>query len=343
MTITLGIECTAHTLGIGIVENGKVLSNIHDVYRPKNEGIIPRKAADHHAEVFASVLKQNLDTAKLTMDEVDLIAFSQGPGIGAPLSVGIAGAKYLAAKFSKEIIGVNHPYAHVEISKHLTGLKNPIVLYLSGGNSQILIEEKQGYHVLGETLDIGIGNLFDTFGRAIGLEYAHGSVLEQLAKQGKYVELPYTVKGMNLVFSGLLTQAEKLFKEGKTKEDPEERSSLGDRNQRLRDLTYSIMETAFAMSCEATERALFLTKKKELIICGGVAQNKRLQEMLKMMCKEDKVKFGVAPDEFNRDNGAMIAYAGSVLYKKYGAMKLDNCKPITNYRIDMVSDVFGRG
>ncbi|MDO8553854.1 MAG: KEOPS complex N(6)-L-threonylcarbamoyladenine synthase Kae1 [Candidatus Micrarchaeota archaeon] len=322
----LGIECTAHTLGIGIVENGKVLSNIHDVYKPKNEGIIPRKAADHHAEVFASVLKANLDAAKLSMNDIDLIAFSQGPGIGAPLSVGIAGAKYLAAKFNKKMIGINHPYAHVEISKHLTDLKNPLVLYLSGGNSQILVEEKQGYHVLGETLDIGIGNLFDTFGRAIGLEYAHGSVLEQLAKQGKYVELPYTVKGMNLVFSGLLTQAEKLFKEGKKRED----------------LTYSIMETAFAMSCEATERALFLTRKKELIICGGVAQNKRLQEMLKSMCKEDNVKFGVAPDEFNRDNGAMIAYAGSVLYKKYGAMKLDSCKPITNYRIDTV-DYIARG
>ncbi len=325
--ITLGIECTAHTLGIGIVEDGKVLSNIHDVYKPKNEGILPRKAADHHAEVFADVLKANLDAAGLSMEDIDLIAFSQGPGIGSPLSVGIAGARYLASKFKKEIIGVNHPYAHVEISKHLTGLKKPLVLYLSGGNSQILVEEKEWYHVLGETLDIGIGNLFDTFGRGIGLEYAHGSVLESMANQGKYVELPYTVKGMNLVFSGLLTQAEKLFKEGKGKED----------------LAYSVMETAFAMSCEATERALFLTGKKELIICGGVAQNKRLQEMLKIMCKEDGIEFGVAPDEFNRDNGAMIAYAGSLLYKKFGAMNLENCKPITNYRIDMMKDVFGDG
>lgn len=323
--ITLGIECTAHTLGIGIVEDGKVLSNIHDVYRPKNEGILPRKAADHHAEVFASVLKQNLDAARLSINDIKLISFSQGPGIGAPLSVGISGAKYLAARFKKKIIGVNHPFAHVEISKHVTNLKNPLVLYLSGGNSQILIQEKGWYHVLGETLDIGIGNLFDTFGRVVGLEYAHGSVLEQMAKNGKYLELPYTVKGMNLVFSGLFTQADKAYKTGRYRKE---------------DLVYSIMETAFAMSCEATERALFLTKKKELIICGGVAQNKRLQEMLRIMCKDDNVKFGVAPDEFNRDNGAMIAYAGALLYKKFGAMELDRCKPITNYRIDMMKKIF---
>src|SRR3989338_3174821 len=323
--ITIGFEFTAHTLGVGIVEDDKILSNIHDIYIPINEGILPRKAADHHAEVFARVLKENLDKAKLEMRDIDLIAFSQGPGIGAPLAVGIAGAKYLAAKFNKKIIGVNHPYAHVKITEHLTSLRDALVLYVSGGNSQILIKDKEWYHVLGETLDIGIGNLFDTFGRAIGLEYAHGSVLEQLAKNGKYIELPYTVKGMNLVFSGLLTQTEKLHKNG----------------AKIEDLAYSLMETSFAMSCEALERALFLTKRKAIIVCGGVAQNKRLQEMLRIMCKEDNVKFGVAPDEFNRDNGAMIAYAGEVFYKKFGAKPLDYWKPITNYRIDRMREIYG--
>ncbi len=327
--ITLGIECTAHTLGIGIVEDGKIVSNIHDIYRPINEGILPRKAADHHSEVFARVLSENLKKANLKMDEIDLVAFSQGPGIGAPLAVGISGAKYLAARFNKKIIGVNHPYAHIKITEHLTGLKNALVLYVSGGNTQILVNRPKNhhfYHVIGETLDIGIGNLFDTFGRAIGLEYAHGSVLEQLAKNGKYVELPYTVKGMNLVFSGLLTHAEQFAKNGKGKED----------------LAYSLMETSFAMTCEATERALFLTKKRTVIVCGGVAQNKRLQQMLRTMCEEDNVQFGVAADEFNRDNGAMIAYAGEILYKKFGARPVDYWKPYTNYRIDRMKEVFGK-
>ncbi|MBI2079222.1 tRNA (adenosine(37)-N6)-threonylcarbamoyltransferase complex transferase subunit TsaD [Candidatus Micrarchaeota archaeon] len=322
--ITLGIESTAHTLGIGICEDGKIISNSLDTYKPINEGIIPRKAADHHSEVFYSILKDALAKAKIKMADVDLISFAQGPGIGSPLSVGVSGAKYLASKFDKKIIGVNHGYAHMKISENLTGLKNPLYLYVSGGNTQIIIEEKTGPHVIGETLDIGIGNLFDSFGRVIKLEYAHGSVLEQLAKNGKYVELPYTVKGMNLVFSGLLTQAGKLFKSGVSKED----------------LTYSLMETSFSMVCEATERALFLTRKKKLVVCGGVAQNRRLQNMLRLMCKEDGVKFGVAPDEFNRDNGAMIAYAGEVLYKKYGAKPVEQWKAITRYRIEMIQEIF---
>lgn len=321
--IVLGIESTAHTLGIGIVKDRKILSNIHDTYRSKEGGIIPRKAADHHSDVFVDVLNRNLKQAGISMKDVDLLAFSQGPGIGAPLRVATIMAKYLAHKYDKSILGVNHAYAHIKISELVTEINNPLVLYVSGGNTQILLEKKDGYHVLGETLDIGVGNLFDSFGRTIGLEYAHGAVLAELAKTGKYVELPYTVKGMNLVFSGLLTHTEKLYKAGMRRED----------------LAYSIFETAFSMLCEATERALFLTRKKGLVVCGGVAQNRRLQEMLKLMCREDNVKFGVAPDEYNRDNGAMIAYAGLLLYNKYGAKPIECWKPIQNYRIEMVDEV----
>ncbi len=320
----LGIECTAHTLSIGIAKDGKVLSNIIDMYRGGEEGLIPRKLADHHADVFAKVLKESLDKAGLGMDDIDLIAFSQGPGIGSPLSVGISGAKFLASYHKKEIIGVNHPYAHVKISEHSCGMRSPLILYLSGGNSQILVEKEGYYHVLGETLDIGIGNLFDTFARSLKMKEAHGSALAKLAEGGRYIELPYTVKGMNLVFSGLLTAAERMAKEKPKK-----------------DVAYSLMETAFAMTCEVTERALFLTDKKGLVVCGGVAQNRRLQQMLRMMCKEDKVGFGVAPDEYNKDNGAMIAYAGWLLYKRYGAMPMDKCIPITNYRIDRMKEVLG--
>ncbi len=325
--IVLGIESTAHTLSIGIVKNGKVLSNVIDMYYAGNEGLIPRKLADHHSDVFAKVLSKALSSASLSMDKIDLIAFSQGPGIGAPISVGVAGAKYLASKYKKKIIGVNHPYAHVKISEHFARAKDPLVLYVSGGNTQILAANKKTgfYEVLGETLDIGIGNLFDSFGRSIKLKHAHGSALEKLSQGGKYVEMPYTVKGLNLVFSGLLTKAEQL-------------SRLGTHKQS--DLAYSLMETAFSMTAEVAERALFLQNKNSLIVCGGVAQNKRLQQMLQLMCKEAKVKFGVASDEFNRDNGAMIAYAGLLLYKKYGAMRIENCNPMTNYRIDQMKDVF---
>lgn len=319
--IVLGIECTAHTFSIGIEEDGIILANVIDTFFSGSNGFIPRELADHHAEVFSKVLEKSLSIAKITMDDIDLIAFSQGPGIGAPLSVGIAGAKFLSTYYNKEIIGVNHPFAHIEISKHMTGFHDPLILYLSGGNSQIIIEKKGYYYVIGETLDIGIGNLFDSFAREIKLEHAHGKALADFSKDGNYVNLPYTVKGMNLVFSGLLSAASKI--------------------ENKKDAGFSLMETSFAMTCEVTERALFLTKKKALITCGGVAQNRRLQEMLKTMCKEDGALFGVAQDEFNRDNGAMIAYAGSIQYKRFGPMKINDCIPITNYRIDKMRDILG--
>jgi len=320
--IVLGIECTAHTLGIGIVEKEKILSNIHDIYKPVREGIVPRKAADHHADVFARLLGENLRKAGVSMRDIDLISVSQGPGLGMCLATGMATAKYLALKYDIPLIGVNHPYAHIRIGELRTGLRDPLILYLSGGNSQILVEKGHWFRILGETLDIGIGNMFDKFGRSLGLEYAHGSVLEQLAKTGKYIPLPYSVKGMNMVFSGLLTNAEKLIQK-----------------HRMEDLCFSLMETAFAMTCEATERALFLTKKKKLLVCGGVAQNRRLQGMLKAMCMEDNIMFGVAEDEFNRDNGAMIAYAGMQLFKKFGTKPVTKWGIIPRYHLEMMHTV----
>jgi len=362
--ITLGIESTAHTLGIGISKNGKVLSNAHDIYKPQGEGIIPRKAADHHMEVLLRILRESLSKAQISLEDVDLFAFAQGPGIGAPLSIGCVAAKTLALKYSKPLIGVNHPYAHVKIAESLTRLRNPLVLYVSGGNTQILIEEKgksekplcdlrshlfsraedpvsshnvkqsgrspaqhllhavtleqsSRFRVLGETLDIGIGNLFDSFARSTNLEYAHGSTLEKLAKGGKYIELPYTVKGMNLSFTGLQTAAIRALQTHSAK-----------------DVSYSLLETSFSMCCEALERALFLTRRKSILLCGGVAQNKRLQSMLKTLAKEDKVKFGVSPDEYSRDNGAMIAYTGGLLYKKKGTKTLEKWEPEPFQRID---------
>ncbi|MEW6749342.1 MAG: tRNA (adenosine(37)-N6)-threonylcarbamoyltransferase complex transferase subunit TsaD [Candidatus Micrarchaeota archaeon] len=321
----LGIESTAHTLSIGITDGGKVLSNVIDTYSGGGEGLIPRKMADHHSKVFSEVLGSALDKAGCSLGDLDLVAFSQGPGIGAPLSVGVACAKYLSLRLGIPIIGVNHGYAHAKIAEHLCEVEKPLVLYLSGGNSQIILEDAEGYyHVLGETLDVGIGNLFDSFARAIKMEHAHGAALAKLAEGGEYVPLPYSVKGMNLVFSGLLTAAEKAA---------EKRSH--------KDVAFSLMETSFAMTCEVTERALFLTRKRNLVVCGGVAQNRRLQQMLKTMCEEDGIGFSVSPDEFNRDNGAMIAYAGWLLYKKHGPMKIEHCVPVTNYRFERMKEILG--
>ncbi len=318
----LGIESTAHTLGIGVFSKS-IKSNELDMFKPSQRGFIPRELADHHANIFADVLDRALNKANITLKDVDLIAVSQGPGIGAPLSFGVSMAKFLAKLYKKEIVGVNHPLAHIKIGEYDTGLKHPLVVYVSGGNTQILYETKPFiYKIMGETLDMGIGNLFDSFARKAGLEKPHGSELEKIAKKGKYIELPYYVKGMNISYSGLYTAAIKALK-----------------THPLEDVVYSLMETAFAMTVEVAERALHVVKAKAVLVCGGVAQNKRLQQMLKEMAKENGIEFGVARDEFNRDNGAMIAYTGLLQYDIFGPMDINTLIPLPNYRIDKIKDV----
>lgn len=314
----LGVESSAHTFGVGVWDGRKVAANEKAFYKaPKGKGIHPREAADFLAENASAVVKAALLKSGIRLSEFDAFAFTVGPGLGPCLQVGSATARSLALRFGKPLIPVNHCVAHVEITKHLTGMKDPVVVYVSGGNTQVIVREGDRYRVLGETLDMGLGNVMDVFGRALKLEWAHGSVVEQLAKKGKYFELPYTVKGMDFALTGLLTAAVKAL-EKHSKED----------------VCFSLQETAYAMMTEATERAVALTKKKEVVACGGVAQNSRLQEMLRIMCEERGAKFAVAPNEFNADNGGMVAYAGALFAgRKFSAKEL---KVRQRYRVDEV-------
>jgi N6-L-threonylcarbamoyladenine synthase len=344
--LCLGIECTAHTLGIGVVETGgtgkkdgkqaragsiAILANEKEMYIPKNEGIVPRKAADHHAEVFDEVMGRALHKSGCSLEDIGLFSYSMGPGLGPCLRTGAAAAKYLAIAHKKPLLGINHCHAHMEISRGMLGMEDPLVLYVSGGNTQIVVGNKKAaaggknrksprFRVLGETLDIGMGNLFDSFARELGMERAHGSQVAKLAAAGKnYIQLPYTVKGMNFAFSGLFTAATK---------------QIGKHSQE--DLCFSLLETAFAEACEATERALCLTGKKELLVCGGVAQNPRLCEMLSIVAGENGARFGVAAGEFNADNGGMIAYTAAQEYARGVRMKMQDCKIDQKWRIDEI-------
>ena len=302
--ITLGIESTAHTLGIGIFDGKKVLANIYDTYRQPYGGMRPSDAADHHALKFKELLTAAVEKASIKLHDLGLITYSKGPGLAPTLRVGAAGAKYLSKILSIPIIPVHHSVAHIEIAKFYSGIKDPLVVYVSGGNTQLLVQENNRYKVLGETLDIGLGNAIDMFARSLNLKDAHGGTIEQLAKSGRYIELPYTVKGMDFSFTGLVTKVQQLIKTG---------------NYSPEDLAFSFQEHAFSMITEAAERALMLVKKEGIVLCGGVAQNQRFQNMLKKMAEENNVSFGVAPNEFNRDNGGMIAYTGHYLFNKYNA------------------------
>ncbi|WP_456366495.1 bifunctional N(6)-L-threonylcarbamoyladenine synthase/serine/threonine protein kinase [Thermococcus sp.] len=324
--IALGIEGTAHTLGIGIVTEGKVLANVFDTLTTEKGGIHPKEAAEHHAKLLKPLLRKALDRADVSMDEIDIVAFSQGPGLGPCLRVVATAARALAIRYGKPIVGVNHCIAHVEITK-MFGVKDPVGLYVSGGNTQVLALEGGRYRVFGETLDIGIGNAIDTFARELGLGFPGGPKIEELAKKGeKYIELPYAVKGMDLSFSGVLTEAVRKYRTGRYRVD---------------DLAYSFQETAFSALVEVTERAVAHTGKNEVVLVGGVAANNRLREMLKAMTSERGVEFFVPPYDLCRDNGAMIAYTGLRMYLGGVRFKIEETVVKQKFRTDEVKVTWG--
>lgn len=315
--ICLGIESTAHTFGVGIVtDKGEILADAKDVYKPKlGSGIVPQEAKEHHLMVKEKILEQALEQAGLEIGNIDLIAYSQGPGLPPCLWTGMEFARKLGQEHEIPVIGVNHPVGHIEIGKLATGTKDPVVIYVSGGNTQVIAYASGFYRVFGETEDIPIGNAIDTFARKAGLPNPGGPVIEKLAKKGHYVELPYVVKGMDLSFSGIMTAAAKLLDE-----------------EKLEDICYSLQETCFAMLVEVTERAVAHTGKKEVLLTGGVAANKRLTEMLEVMCKERGATFHAVPMKYAGDCGSMIAWTGLLAYRE--GVRTSKMEPISRWRTD---------
>jgi N6-L-threonylcarbamoyladenine synthase len=320
-SICLGIECTAHTFGIGIIdEKGKTYCNIKQSFVTEHGGMIPHDVSKHHESIKEIILQDALEKSKLKLEDISIVAFSQSPGLPPTLIVGKNFAKELKERIERktkkkiQIVGVNHCIAHLEIGRLLTKAKDPVMLYASGANTQIIAYEAKKYRIFGETLDQGIGNAIDSFGRYINLGFPAGPKIEELAKKGKsYIELPYAVKGMDVSFSGILTKLKQLF------------DSKKNRNE---DLAYSMQETMFSMLVEVSERAMAHCGKKELLLGGGVACNKRLQEMCKIMCKERKAKFFCPENQFLVDNGLMIAWLGILEHKSgYEEEKNVDIKP----------------
>ncbi len=308
--ICLGIESTAHTFGIGIVDDkGKILANVKDVFTTEKGGMIPVEVAKHHRNCYKDVIQKALDVAGIKLEDVGLIAFSQGPGLAPALLVGLDVAKELVKKLNVPVIGVNHCIAHLEIGNLVTGAKDPVLLYASGANTQIIAYEGSKYRIFGETLDMGVGNFIDSFAREMGIGFPGGPKIEKLALKGKnFIELPYVVKGMDVSFSGLLTNLKQKFHSGKFSKE---------------DLCYSMQETVFAMLLEVSERAMAHCNKNELLLGGGVCCNKRLQEMAKKMCQERGSKCFIPENSLLVDNAAMIAWLGITEHKAGVKTELD--------------------
>ena len=319
--ICLGIEGTAHTVGIGIVDDeAHVLAEASDMFRPERGGIHPREAANHHAEFVPVLIQKALEDAHLEPRDIDIVSFSQGPGLGPCLRTVATAARALSVSANMPIIGVNHCVSHIEIGRLFTGASDPLMLYVSGGNTQVVAYSKGRYRVFGETMDIGVGNMIDKFGIMAGLGFYAGPLVERLAEKGsRLLDLPYSVKGMDVAFSGILTALRQYMKDGAS----------------IEDMCYSLQEICFAMLCEITERAIAHSGKKEVLLAGGVARNRRLSNMLSVMASERGITLLEPPAKYLVDNGVMIAWCGLLAYRSGQRMTIEQTKVNQRYRTDM--------
>ncbi|KAG8219909.1 peptidase M22 glycoprotease, partial [Butyriboletus roseoflavus] len=321
--LALGLEGSANKLGAGIIKHRvdgstKILANIRHTYiTPPGEGFLPRDTAQHHREWALEVIKSAIESANISMQDLDCICYTKGPGMGAPLQSVALVARTLSLLFNKPLVAVNHCVGHIEMGRAITRAQDPVVLYVSGGNTQVIAYSQQRYRIFGETLDIAVGNCLDRFARIINLsnDPSPGYNIEQEAKKGKrLVPLPYTTKGMDISLSGILTSVEaytvdKRFRSSGTLDESEDDIITP------ADLCFSLQETVFAMLVEITERAMAHVVSGEVLIVGGVGCNERLQEMMRIMGKERDARVFATDERFCIDNGIMIAQAGLLSYR----------------------------
>ena len=343
----LGIEGSANKIGVGVVSStGAILSNPRHTYiTPPGTGFLPRETAQHHAEHILPLVHAALAESGLSASQLSAIAYTKGPGMGGPLQVGAIVARLLSLLWSLPLLGVNHCVAHIEMGRLLTALADPIVLYVSGGNTQVIAYSARRYRIFGETIDIAVGNCLDRFARLLHLsnDPSPGFTIEQYASRyvaslpspehAQLIAMPYGVKGMDVMFSGLLTFVEAFI----AKRPPSPLSpSLSAPEYSAEQLCWSVQESLFSMLVEVTERAMAHCGKADVMVVGGVGCNARLQAMMAIMSEERGGSVGVMDERFCVDNGAMIAWAGMCQWRRGTRTDLADSTITQRFRTDEV-------
>lgn len=319
----LGVESTAHTFSVSVMDSkGRILSNSKSVYKaPEGSGIHPFEASQSHIHAAGGILAQAIAASKVPKEEVVAVSYAMGPGLGPCLRVGAIVARTLAESLGVPLVAVNHAVGHIELGCLLTGAKDPVVLLVSGGHTMVIAFSGGRWRVLGETLDLTLGQLLDQFGRHCGLASPCGSAVEKAASSSKrYIRLPYSVKGNDVSYSGLLTAAKNLVDGGAS----------------FADVSYSMQETSFAMVAEVTERALAFTGKREVMIVGGVAANRRLSTMIQTMAGRHSARSTLTPLEFSGDCGAQIAWTGWLAHSSGLSTPVEEAGVRQSWRLDSV-------
>jgi N6-L-threonylcarbamoyladenine synthase len=316
--IVLGIETSCDETGIGIVQGNKLLANVISSSMDQHArfgGVVPEIAARAHLEALDSVLAQALKDANISIDDVDAVAVTNGPGLAGALMVGVGAAKALAVALNKPIYAVNHLVAHVAVDILERGkLETPTVaLLVSGGHTSLLLVRDilNDVELLGETVDDAAGEAFDKVARVLGLAYPGGPEIDKAAKQGdpKAIKFPRGLslpKDMdqnryNFSFSGLKTAVARHVERA---ESQGETISVPDVSASFREAVVDVLVTKAINAC-------LENKVPRLILGGGVVANFRLREVAAARCEEAGIELRIPAFSLCTDNGAMIASLGA--------------------------------
>ena len=329
--IFLGIETSCDETAASVVrenssENGDILSNF--VSSQVNEhkdfgGIVPEIAARAHVEKIDFIINKALTESKTSINDVDGIAATAGPGLIVCLTVGLSTAKAIAASLNKTFVAVNHLEGHALSPRILNNIKFPyLLLLISGGHTQFLeVRGVNSYKRLGTTIDDAVGEAFDKTAKLIGIKFPGGPEIEKYAEKGNqdYFELPKPIinkGGCNLSFAGLKTAVLKISKNLKNDEEKYH-------------LAASFQKTIEEILCEKSKFAMNLFKKKHnikentFVIAGGVASNKRIRKKLTTLSIQNNFEPIFPPINLCSDNAAMIAWTGIERFKLGLSNKLD--------------------
>lgn len=315
MTLILAIESSCDETACAVVRDGKeLLSNIistqisvHTLFG----GVVPEVASRIHVENISVVINEALVEANVTMDDIDAIAYTQGPGLIGSLHVGVQAAKTLAFAFDKPLLPIHHITGHIYANAYVTDLKYPMMaLVVSGGHTELIwMESDWNFKVIGTTQDDAIGEAYDKVARVMDLGYPGGPKIDKLAKEGKYVyklPKPKTANPYDFSFSGLKSAVLQLV-------DREHRNG---REVIPADLACSFQETALSTLVDKTVKAAEEYQPKMLVLAGGVAANSRLREMMtERMQSMSDTELVIPPLRCCTDNAAMIGAAGYIAYK----------------------------
>ena len=312
--IILGIESSCDETAIAVTKGGKLLSNaissqiaVHQKYG----GVMPEIASRLHLENIGCVLDQALKEANITLDEVDAIAFTRGPGLIGALHVGVQAAKTLALIYNKPLIPVHHLTGHIYANEFIKPLKFPLLaVVVSGGNTELVyMKSHLNFEIIGETKDDAIGESYDKVARVLGLPYPGGVAIDKLAKNGKHtykLPTPMHDKSLNFSYSGLKTAVINL------------KHNLEQKGEEIvvEDMAKSFQDVAIGMVLERVKMATEKYDVKEVVLAGGVSANSYLREEIVKLFEGSDIEVNIPPIWCTTDNAAMICKVGEYLYRE---------------------------